>query len=452
MTFAYTGQETLGAVGTAGVAGAAGAASADRRPVYLDYAAATPMDPEVVDAMLPYFTDAFENPSAPYAAARAVRADVEDARAACAHAIGARPGNVTFTAGATEANNLAFAAAGPDAHVVVDAVEHESVLACAAAAGGGCAVVGVGPDGRVSAADVAAAITPATRLVSVELANGEVGAVQPVREIARVVAAERDRRLAAGEREPIWLHTDASQAAGSLAVNVGTLGCDMLTLSAAKIYGPKQVGLLWSSDDVALRPLVLGGGQENGVRSGTENVAGVIGFAKALELTAARRGEEARRLARLRDRLQRALCGEFGWAVVSGPRQGKLRLPGLLHISFPGLEARRLVIALEREGVSVGTGSACAASKMRSSHVLAAMGAPAEVAAGSLRITLGRPTTEADVDYAAAAIARAVGAEAARVGRCGSEESGGTARGEGVRTGSAGTSFRPKPGTERGDA
>ncbi len=445
MTFAYTGQETLGAVGTAGVAGAAGAASADRRPVYLDYAAATPMDPEVVDAMLPYFTDAFENPSAPYAAARAVRADVEDARAACAHAIGARPGNVTFTAGATEANNLAFAAAGPDAHVVVDAVEHESVLACAAAAGGGCAVVGVGPDGRVSAADVAAAITPATRLVSV-------GAVQPVREIARVVAAERDRRLAAGEREPIWLHTDASQAAGSLAVNVGTLGCDMLTLSAAKIYGPKQVGLLWSSDDVALRPLVLGGGQENGVRSGTENVAGVIGFAKALELTAARRGEEARRLARLRARLQRALCGEFGWAVVSGPRQGKLRLPGLLHISFPGLEARRLVIALEREGVSVGTGSACAASKMRSSHVLAAMGAPAEVAAGSLRITLGRPTTEADVDYAAAAIARAVGAEAARVGRCGSEESGGTARGEGVRTGSAGTSFRPKPGAERGDA
>ena len=129
MTFAYAGQETLGAVGTAGGAGAAGAASADRRPVYLDYAAATPMDPEVVDAMLPYFTDAFENPSAPYAAARAVRADVEDARAACAHVIGARPGNVTFTAGATEANNLAFAAAGPDAHVGVDAVEHESVLA-----------------------------------------------------------------------------------------------------------------------------------------------------------------------------------------------------------------------------------------------------------------------------------------------------------------------------------
>ena len=167
---------------------------------------------------------------------------------------------------------------------------------------------------------------------------------------------------------------------------------------------------------MALRPLVLGGGQEGGVRSGTENVAGVVGFAKALELAGARRQAEARRLAGLRDRLQRAVCAEFDWAVVSGPRAAKLRLPGLLHVSFPGLEARRLVIALEREGVSVGTGSACAASKMRSSHVLAAMGAPAEVAAGSLRLTLGRQTTEEDVDYAAAAIVRSVRAEAARVG------------------------------------
>ncbi len=385
-----------------------------KRLVYLDYAAATPMDPEVVDAMAPYLMERFFNPSAPYAAARGVRSDVEEARAAVAHAIGAKPGNVVFTAGATEANNLAFAAAGPGAHVVVDAAEHESVLACAEAFDR--TVVPVGADGRVAAADVAAALTPRTRLVSVELANGEVGAVQPVREIARAVAAERARRLAAGDLAPIWLHTDASQAAGALSVNVGTLGCDLLTLSAAKIYGPKQMGLLWASDDVALRPLVLGGGQEGGVRSGTENVAGIVGFAKALELAGARRAAEARRLAGLRDRLQRELADEFPWAVVSGPRASKLRLPGLLHVSFPGLEARRLVIALEREGVCAGTGSACAASKMRSSHVLAAMGVPAEVASGSLRLTLGRPTTEADVDDAAAAIARAVRAEAGRVG------------------------------------
>ncbi len=389
-------------------------AAGEKRFVYLDFAAATPMAPEVVEAMAPYFSERFFNPGAPYAAARAVRADVEDARASVAHAIGARPGNVTFTAGATEANNLAFAAVDADAHVVVSAVEHESVLACVASRPH--AVVPVGVDGRVAAPDVAAAIAPSTQLVSVELANGEVGAVQPVREIARAVAAERARRLAAGEKTPLYLHTDASQAAGTLAVNVGTLGCDLLTLSAAKIYGPKQVGLLWASDDVALRPLVVGGGQENGVRSGTENVAGIIGFASALGLAGARRGEEARRLASLRDRLQGSVCGEFGWAVVSGPRASKLRLPGLLHVSFPGLEARRLVIALEREGVCVGTGSACAASKMRSSHVLAAMGASPEVAAGSLRITLGRTTTEDDIDYAAAAIARAVGAECARLG------------------------------------
>lgn len=392
----------------------AGASCGKKRLVYLDYAAATPMDPEVVDAMAPYLMERFFNPSAPYAVARGVRADVEAARAAVAHAVGAKPGNVIFTAGATEANNLAFAAAGPGAHVVVDAAEHESVLACAEAFDH--AVVPVGADGRVAAADVAAALTPRTRLVSVELANGEVGAVQPVREIARAVAAERARRLAAGDLSPIWLHTDASQAAGALSVNVGTLGCDLLTLSAAKIYGPKQMGLLWASDDVALRPLVLGGGQEGGVRSGTENVAGIVGFAKALELASARRAAEARRLAGLRDRLRRELTAEFPWAVVSGPRASKLRLPGLLHVSFPGLEARRLVIALEREGVCAGTGSACAASKMRSSHVLAAMGVPAEVASGSLRLTLGRPTTEADVDMAAAAIARAVRAEAGRVG------------------------------------
>ncbi|WP_322152789.1 cysteine desulfurase family protein [Paratractidigestivibacter sp.] len=388
--------------------------TAEKRFVYLDYAAATPMDSDVAAAMAPYFCEKFFNPGAPYAAARGVRADVDQARTAVAHAIGARPGNVTFTAGATEANNLAFAAVDPGAHVVVSAVEHESVLACAEARSH--AIVGVGGDGRVSAGDVAAALTPATELVSVELANGEVGAIQPVREIARVVAAERARRLAAVEKTPIYLHTDASQAAGALAVNVGTLGCDMLTLSAAKIYGPKQVGLLWSSDDVALRPLVIGGGQENGVRSGTENVAGIVGFARALELAGERRGAEARRLAALRNRLQQAVCSEFCWARVSGPRANKLRLPGLLHVSFPGLEARRLVIALEREGVSVGTGSACAASKMRASHVLAAMGASDEVAAGSLRITLGHPTTEDDVDYAAAAIARAVAAECARTG------------------------------------
>ena len=382
------------------------------REVYLDYAAATPMDPEVVAAMLPYLSERFWNPSAPYARAREAHDDVERARGSVARLIGAQSDSIVFTAGATEANNLAFAAV--DGHVVIDAVEHESVLACAGMHER--RTVRVGADGLVDPAAIARAIRPDTELVSVELANGELGVVQPVREIARVVAAERARRLEAGEKRPIYLHSDASQAAGALSVNVGSLGVDMLTLSAAKIYGPKQVGLLWASDDVRLRPLVYGGGQEAGVRSGTENVAGIVAFARALELACERRPEESRRLGALRERLREALLAELPWMVVSGPRNAKRRLPGLLHVSFAGIEARRLVIALEREGVSVGTGSACAASRMRVSHVLEAVGMPRPLAEGSLRLTLGRPTTEEDVDYAAAAIVRAVRAEMARLG------------------------------------
>ena len=381
------------------------------REVYLDYAAATPVDPEVAAAMAPYLTERFWNPSAPYSRAREVRDDVERARGTIARLIGARPDCLTFTAGATEANNLAFAAV--EGHVVVDAIEHESVLACAATHAR--RTVRVGTDGLVDPAVVARAIRPETELVSVELANGEIGCVQSVREISRAVAAERARRLEAGEKTPIYLHSDASQAAGALSVNVSSLGVDMLTLSAAKLYGPKQVGVLWASEDVRLRPLVYGGGQEGGVRSGTENVAGVVGMARALELACARREEESARLASLRERLREKIVELVPWAHVSGPRNPKRRLPGLLHVSFAGIEARRLVIALEREGVSVGTGSACAASRMRVSHVLEAIGMPRELAEGSLRLTLGRPTTEEDVDYAAQAIGRAVRAEAARL-------------------------------------
>lgn len=388
---------------------------AERVPVrgaYLDYAAATPLDPEVLEAMGPYLTGRFYNPSAPYELARGVRDDVERARATVARLIGARPDNLVFTAGATEANNLAFAAV--EGHVVVDAIEHESVLACAGTHAR--RTVRVGRDGLVDPSAVARAIRPDTELVSIELANGEIGCVQPVREISRVVAEERARRLEAGERTPIYLHTDASQAAGCLSVNVSSLGVDLLTLSAAKIYGPKQVGALWAADDVRLRPLVYGGGQEGGVRSGTENVAGVVGLARAMELACERRAREARRLAALRERLRAGLLERLPWTVVSGPRNAKRRLPGLLHVAFAGIEARRLVISLEREGVSVGTGSACAASRMRVSHVLEAIGMPRPLAEGSLRLTLGLPTTEDEVDRAVLAIERAVRSEMARLG------------------------------------
>jgi cysteine desulfurase len=363
--------------------------------------------------MEPYWVERFHNPSAPYAAARTVRTDLEDARSRLAHLIGARPSCVTFTAGATESNNLAFATlASADGEVVCDAIEHESVLACAAAHPH--TIVGVSSEGLVDPDELARALTPHTELVSIELANGEVGSIQPIREIAQKVRDERMRRLQMGERRDIWLHVDASQAAGTLAVNVSSLGCDLLTLSAAKVYGPKQVGLLWAADGLRLRPLVRGGGQESGLRSGTENVPGVMGFAAAFEEAVAERKQEASRLRALRDQLQRNVTSALPDALVSGPRNSKRRLPAILHLSFPGLDARRLVIALERRGVSVGTGSACAASRMRVSHVLEAMGVPEEAARGSLRISLGRPTTAEDVDYASEQIVQVVREEAAR--------------------------------------
>ncbi len=382
--------------------------------LYLDYGAATPLDLRVREAMEPYGDNLFFNPSAAYDEARRVRADIEAARATVAHLMGARADNIVFTAGATEANNLAFAAVSADAHIVTDAIEHESVLACIG--GHPHTIVDVSSDGRVDPRAIADAITPMTELVSVSLANGEIGTIQPLREIARAVAAERERRLAAGEMRQIWLHTDASQAAVVLSVNVSSLGVDMMTISAAKMYGPKQVGLLWAADGIALSPLVAGGGQERGIRSGTENVAGIIGFARAFEIAAAERAGEAKRLAGLRDRLERALTAAFPDAVVSGPRNPKLRLPGLLHISFPGIEARRLVLLLGRAGVLAATGSACAASKMRVSHVLSAIGMDERTAAGSLRFTLGRPTTTDEIDSAAAIIIACVRAEYERVG------------------------------------
>lgn len=380
--------------------------------VYLDYAAATPLDEKVLKAMLPYFSERFYNPAAPYALSREVKRELDDARANIAHTIGSKPDNITFTAGATEANNLAFAAV--EGHVIASAIEHESALACARAHEH--TLLPVSHEGLVDPQDLQDAITPQTELVSIALANGEIGSIQPMRELAQVVIAERKRRLAAGERRPIWIHTDASQAACTCALNVSSLQVDMMTISAAKIYGPKQVGLLWSSGDVPLRPLVLGGGQENGLRSGTENVAGIIGFSRAFTLLQKHRSEDAKRLKLLRNKLRNILLNEFPWAIVAGPAKDSQRLCNLLHISFPEFEARRLVIALDKRGVSVGTGSACAASKMHTSHVLQAIGVDETTAKGSLRITLGRPTTEEQIDYAAQMIIETLHAEMQRLG------------------------------------
>ena len=363
--------------------------------IYLDHAAATPLDRRVFAAMEPYLTEQFYNPSSPYAPALAVRRAYEDAKMRLARTIGGKGDELVMTAGATESINLAFAAVG--GHVVTSAIEHHAVLA--AAKQREHTLVPADERGMVDPAVVARAITPATQLVSIALANNELGTIQPLREIAAVVKRERERRLAAGDTTPLYLHSDASQGAGQLDMHVARLGVDLLTLNAGKVYGPKQVGLLWTASHVRLTPVIVGGGQERGLRSGTENVAGTIGFAKAMELAEAHRAHEAARLAALRDHLEQRLVTAFPDAVVSGNH--KKRLAGHLHISFPGLDAERMIFALEARGVLVATGSACAANKGTRSHVLTAIGLAPDVADGSLRLTLGHLSTEENTEQAA---------------------------------------------------
>ncbi len=381
----------------------------ERSFIYLDYAAATPVDPKVHAAMLPYFSDTFFNPSAPYAPALEVRRAYEDAKGVIARAIGGRGDDIVVTAGATESIALAFASV--DGHVVTANIEHHAVLA-AANQKAGITIVAANAKGMVSAESITAAIRPDTQLVSIALANNELGTIQPLRDIAEVVKKERARRLDVGDHTPIYLHSDASQGVGQIDINVARLGVDMLTLNASKAYGPKQVAVLWTAPMVEVRPLVLGGGQERGLRSGTENVPGVIGFAKAMELATKHRKSETERLMKLRNSMQEALTAALPEAVISGHERH--RLAGHLHISLPGVDAERVLFALETKGVLVATGSACAANKGTRSHVLTAIGLAPEVADGSLRITLGKFTDEESVSVATQYIIDAVNAEYAR--------------------------------------
>ena len=379
--------------------------------IYLDHAAGTPLDDRVLESMQPYFSELFFNPSSPYAPAIQVRRDYEQAKVRIAVCIGGKSDDLIMTAGATESINIMFNSV--DGHVVASSIEHQSVLE--AAKMHDYTLVAPDDKGRISASSVAEAIRPTTELVSIHLANNELGTIQPLREIAEVVRAERQRRALAGEPTPIYFHSDASQGLGQIDVHVARLGVDALTLNAGKVYGPKQVGCLWTDRFVRLRPLVQGGGQERGVRSGTENIAGTIGFATAIEHATQHAHGEAKRLAKLRDYLESELTTAFPDAVVSGPR--KKRLPGHLHISFPGLDAERLIFLLEMQGVLVATGSACAANKGTRSHVLTAINLAPEVADGSLRITLGRLADESNITRAAAILKEVIMGEAKRVGK-----------------------------------
>lgn len=379
--------------------------------IYLDHAAATPVADFVLDAMRPYMNELFYNPSSPYAPAINVRHDYEAAKAKIAAVIGAKPDELIMTAGATESINLMMNSAS--GHIVTSNIEHQAVLKAAEAREH--TFVQADKKGTVRADAIKAALLPSTTLVSIALANNELGTIQPLKDIAVVVQQERDRRRMAGEKTPLYFHTDASQGAGLLDLHVSRLGVDAMTLNAGKVYGPKQVGLLWVASHVMLNPVLQGGGQERGLRSGTENVAGTIGFAVALTAADSQRKSEVARITALRDTLQKNLTTAFPSAIISGNQ--KKQLPNFLHISFTGLDAERLLFSLETKGVLVATGSACAANKGTRSHVLNAIGMDPATADGSLRITLGKLTDESAIMRASDSIIDVVTSELKRVGR-----------------------------------
>ena len=358
--------------------------------------------------MQPYFSEMFYNPSAPYAPAVEVKRAYNEAKHRLAVCLGGQASELVMTAGATESINLMINSV--DGHIVSSTIEHDAVLK---ALGDNITLVAPSKKGNIAPRDIQAAIRPDTQLITIAIANHELGTIQPLRDIAEVIRAERRRRLEAGEPTPIYLHTDASQGAGQIDINVARLGVDALTLNAGKIYGPKQVGLLWCNRMIRLQPLVRGGGQERGLRSGTENVAGTIGFAVALELAQQHRNSENKRLRQLRDQLQNQLTEAFPWAIVSGDQ--KRRLASHLHISFPGIDAERLVFMLEQKGVLVATGSACAANSGTRSHVLEAIGLAPEAADGSLRLTLGRLSDSETCTAAAREIITAINTEKTRL-------------------------------------
>ena len=363
---------------------------------YLDHAAATPVDDKVLAAMQPYFSQEFYNPSAAYLPAVKVRRDYEAAKDEIAQVLGCKSDEIVMTAGATESINLAFSAIGvanEAAEFIVGAFEHHSVIK-AAEKNGVVKRISVDQKGMINLDELAAAITPHTRIVSVMLANNETGVIQPIAKISEIVKAERLRRQLAGEANPIYLHSDASQGVGQLDIRVSRLGLDMLTLNGGKIYAPKQTGLLWVSRDVRLDPQVVGGGQENNLRSGTENVPGVIGFAKALYLADKHRKGENMRLLDIKASFKELLRANFSETELIFLGDEKQQLNSHISLSFPGVDAERLVFGLESRGALVSTGSACAANKHTRSHTLVAMGLSDEVIDGSLRLSFGKLTTD----------------------------------------------------------
>ena len=382
--------------------------------IYVGYAAATPLSEKAKKAMMPYFDEKFFNPSAAYLPAVDVRRDYEKAKADIAHVIGAKGADLVMTSGATEANSLVFSAIPDDAEVLVSAVEHPSIIENAKRKK--YQIIAVDENGYITLDDLKSKITPRTQLVSVCLASSELGTVQPLSDISRIIDTERTRRAFAGEKTPLYFHSDASQGLGLMEVKVARLGVDLLTINAAKVYGPKGIGALYVGHNVRLVPQNYGGGQEMGLRSGTENVPATVAFAAAINEAEKHIASERRRLQQLRTKFRNELSKIDGVAFVG---KEKTQLANFLPISVPGLDAERLIFMLEERGIYLSTGAACAASKGERSPTLRAIGLDDRTIAGSLRITMGRQTSEQDIIDAAKQIADVVEKERQRLNTIG---------------------------------
>lgn len=377
------------------------------RSVYLDHSATTPVDPRVLDAMLPYFTEKFGNASSLHRWGQAALTALDDSRRTVAQILNADPKEIIFTSGGSESDNLALRgvalarrAGGVSAHIITTPIEHHAVLNTAAQLekefGIQVTRIPVNRQGIVNPDDIARAITPQTVLISVMYANNEVGTIEPLADIAKIA---REKKIA--------FHTDAVQAGGYLPLDVHMLGVDLMSLGSHKFHGPKGVGVLYARAGTSLLPTQTGGSHERNRRAGTENIPYIVGFASALEIAQRERGQTNARLAAMREKLVEGILERVPGSEMTG--DPKDRLPGHASFVIPGAVGDEMVLGLDLAGIAASTGSACTAGSLEPSHVLAAMGFAPDSARGALRLTLGRENTDADVEYAVNAVANVVG-------------------------------------------
>lgn len=376
--------------------------------IYLDFAAATPMDKDVFAAMRPYFSVDFYNPAANYLPARKIKEDILEAKKSIAERIGAKHSEIIHTSGGTESNNLAISGIMdrfPDKKILVSAVEHESILDPAARYSP--KLIPVDAQGMVDVEYFKKILDQDTVLVSVMLVNNEVGTIQPIKEISKIIEEERRRRIKKGSGLPLYLHTDACQAPRYLDLHASRLGVDMMTLNGGKIYGPKGSGVLFLAAGVEVVPQILGGGQQRNLRSGTESAASVIGFAKALDVVSDERNKQRRHAGNIRDIFINGLQKIIPDIKVNG--HPKKHAPHIISVTFPGEDNETLLFQLEEAGILAASGSACSASSGKPSHVLGAMGLSDKEARSTIRFSFGHQTTEDDIRETLSELKKLVG-------------------------------------------